>query len=80
MALYVKPELKYQGIGKAMFDYAKNDLINKGNKKMILWCLKDNEPSRKFYEKMGGTIIREHTINIGGKSYEEVGFAYLFKN
>ena len=76
VALYVKPTLKRHGIGKTMINYVKNDLKNKGKTKMILWCLKDNYPSRKFYEKMGGTIVGEHSIEIGEKSYEEVGFGY----
>jgi len=76
MALYIKPELKRNGIGKELFCYVRNEFINKGKTKMIIWCLKDNYPSRKFYEKMGGTIVGEHEIEIGGKSYQEVGFGY----
>lgn len=76
MALYVKPELKKQGIGKTMFNYAINDLRNRGKSKMVLWCLKDNYPSRVFYEKMGGQVIGEHGIELGGKVYQEVGFRY----
>ncbi|MBE5812479.1 MAG: GNAT family N-acetyltransferase [Clostridiales bacterium] len=79
MALYVKPELKQQGIGKAMFNYVVNDLTSKGKNKMILWCLKDNYPSRKFYEKMGGKVVGEHEIEIGGKAYQEVGFGFYLK-
>ena len=46
---------------------------------MIIWCLKENYSSRKFYEKMGGTIIGEKTINFGNKDYMEVGFLYNIK-
>lgn len=76
MALYVKPELKQQGIGKTMFNYVITDLKNKGKNKMIIWCLKDNYPSRKFYEKMGGEVVNEHEIEIGGRAYQEVGLGY----
>jgi ribosomal protein S18 acetylase RimI-like enzyme len=76
MALYVKPELKQQGIGKIMFNYVVNDLKGKEKSKMILWCLKENYPSRAFYEKMGGIIVGEHEIEIGDKTYQEVGFGY----
>ena len=76
MALYVKPELKKQGIGKTMFNYVRNDLRSKRKNKMIVWCLKENYPSRKFYEKMSGEIVGEHEIEIGGKAYKEVGFGY----
>ena len=43
---------------------------------IILWCLKDNEPSKKFYTKMGGEIIKEKVITIGEKEYPEIGFRY----
>ena len=75
-ALYVKPELKGNGIGKTIINNDKKDMLNNGKTKMILWCLKDNFPSRKFYEKMGGQVVGEHSINFGGKDYMEVGFGY----
>ena len=43
---------------------------------MILWCLKDNLNSLKFYQKMGGTIIYEKFATIGGKQYPEVCIEY----
>ena len=75
-ALYVRSECKKQGIGRTLFNYAKNDLRNNKKTKMIIWCLKENYPSRKFYEKMGGEIVGEQNIEFGGKSYKEVGFGY----
>lgn len=77
MALYVKPDLKGNGIGKSLINYVKNDMKQHGKSKMILWCLKENCPSRKFYEKMGGKLIEcEHYAEFGGKKYAEVGFGY----
>ena len=79
-ALYVKPELKHNGIGKKMFQYAVNEFKNMGKTKMVLWCLKDNVLARKFYEKMGGKIIKERLIHIGNRDYEEVAFEYGITN
>ena len=76
LALYVKPKLKYNGIGTRLFQFVINDFKSKNKNKMILWCLKDNEPSKKFYTKMGGKISNERTIEIGEKEYLEVGFEY----
>ena len=76
IALYVDPKLKRQGLGRRLFSYVIDDLKKQGRKNMIIWCLKENYPSRKFYEKMGGMIIGEHMTNIGYKDYEEVGFLY----
>lgn len=75
-ALYVKPELKHNGIGKKMFQYAVNEFKNMGKTKMVLWCLKDNALARRFYEKMGGIIIKERLIHIGNRDYQEVAFEY----
>ncbi len=76
LALYVKPKLKYNGIGTRLFQFVINDFKSKNKNKMILWCLKDNESSKKFYIKMGGKIIKERAIEIGEKEYLEVGFEY----
>ncbi len=75
-ALYVKSNLKRQGIGKLLFNHVKNDLKKQRKSKMILWCLKENYPSRKFYEKMGGKLIQEKDIEFGDKTYKEVAFGY----
>lgn len=75
-ALYVKPNLKNNGIGTKMFQYVINEFKAQNKTKMIIWCLKDNFPSRNFYEKMGGKIIKERPITIGNKNYMEVGFLY----
>ncbi|MCI8471394.1 MAG: GNAT family N-acetyltransferase, partial [Clostridia bacterium] len=76
LALYVKPNLKYKGIGTQLFQFVINEFKSKNKTKMILWCLKDSEPSKKFYTKMGGKIIKERAIEIGEKEYLEVGFEY----
>jgi len=76
LALYVKPDLKYNGIGTMLFQFVTNQFKSKNKTKMILWCLKDNEPSKKFYTKMGGKIVKERVIEIGENNYYEVGFEY----
>jgi ribosomal protein S18 acetylase RimI-like enzyme len=76
LAIYVKPNLKNNGIGTKLFQFVVNELKFKNKSKMILWCLKDNELSKKFYKKMGGNIIKEKLIIIEEKNYYEVGFIY----
>ena len=75
-ALYVKPGLLRKKIGSKLLLYAKESLKEQGNHKMIIWCLKENEPSRKFYESMRGILLGEKTHNIGGKDYPLVGYGY----
>lgn len=47
-AIYVEPELKRRGIGTKLFEYVKEELAHKNKRKMVLWCLKDNEPLKKI--------------------------------
>lgn len=75
-ALYVKPEEKRNGIGKTLVEYVKNEFRKNTLNKMIIWCFKDNYPSRAFYEKMGGILCGESSCVRGGKEYKEVGFIY----
>ena len=75
-AIYLRPDLKRKGIGLSLFNHVIQDQKRNGNKNMILWCLKDNYPSRAFYEKMGGIYYGENTIERGNKEYQEVGYKY----
>ena len=57
-ALYVKSSLKGNGIGKKLMQYVMDNLNKQGKKQMILGCFKENYPSRAFYEKMGGKVLK----------------------
>lgn len=75
-ALYVEPNLKRNGIGTKMFEYAKKYFIEQDKTNMIIWCLKGNVPSIKFYEKMGGTISSSRKATVHNIKVEEVGISY----
>lgn len=76
VAIYVRPELERQGVGREMFLHAVDDLRKQGRRKMVIWCLKDNLRGRRFYEKMGGVPAGEHQTHIGNDDYDEVGFMF----
>lgn len=79
IALYVKPNLKYNGIGTKMFSYVMNEFKENGSYRIVLGCLKENFSSRKFYEKMGGKVYTEKWFERGNKEYKEVFYEYLIK-
>jgi GNAT superfamily N-acetyltransferase len=53
MALYLAPEAVGQGIGRALFAYAVEDLRLRGYQEAILWVLTNNQRARTFYEAAG---------------------------
>lgn len=75
-ALYVKSDLKRNGIGRKLFLYVVNEFMEQQKSKMILWCLKENYAGRAFYEKMGGQKYAEKKEKFGAKEYEEVAYSY----
>ncbi len=66
------------GVGKTLFKFVFNKFKSKNRTTMVVWCLKDNEPAKKFYLKMSGKIQKEKLVKIGEKEYQEVGFIYNF--
>ena len=75
-SLYVRGSLKRRGIGKRLMQHVIQKLQNQGKTKMILGCLKENYPSRAFYEKMGGKVLKTEKIAFGNKEYEETIYEY----
>jgi hypothetical protein len=42
---------------------------------MLVWVLADN-PSRSFYEALGGELIGEQNVTIGGVDLREVAYGW----
>lgn len=69
-ALYVKNDCQDRGVGTALLQEAIRDL-SKTNKKIILWCAKENYRAIKFYKNNGLKMLGKATENIGGKDVEK---------
>lgn len=74
-ALYVHPGSHGEGVGKRLTATFTQWLIDSGYDSMFVWVLADN-PARKFYEKLGGTILDEKTVEIGGRTLLEVAYGW----
>jgi ribosomal protein S18 acetylase RimI-like enzyme len=77
-AIYLLEQAQGQGLGRKLIFTAMCELCELGFSSMLLWVLKDNLPSRKFYEAVGGEYLREKPIEIGSQVLIEV--AYGWKN
>ena len=75
--LYVLQEYQGQGIGKALFKFAKEKLYKSNSNNFIIYCNKYNYDSQKFYLKMGCEIIETDPDNID-KSIPQIKFRYNF--
>jgi len=69
IALYVKNEEVKKGIGKQLF-IAANNFLKETYENNIVSCIREN-PSNKFYVKMGCILIGESDFNLKGTVYKE---------
>ncbi len=61
--LYVLPEFQRQGLGRALFDAAHYELARRNYRGVLARTLAMS-PTRGFYERLGGRIAAERTIEI----------------
>ena len=76
--LYVSKEYQGKGIGRELFNLAYNKIKEAGYKEFFISCNKYNYPAQKFYEKMGGEIIKIDEDN-EDKTIPQVHFLYKIK-
>ena len=76
IALYVRYSKRKSGIGRALMQYVMDSFRRAGKKTMIVWCLKENQESRKFYEKMGGKAYKDGTHRWGNREYAMISYLY----
>lgn len=76
-AIYLMQEVQVQGIGKKLTHAIAQNLKEQGFSSMLVWVLERN-PSKAFYESLGGEVIDEAMIEIGGEEFKEI--AYYWDN
>lgn len=74
-ALYLLEEYQRQGIGRMLVEASVISLLAGGLESMLIWVLRDN-PSRRFYETIGGVYVREQEIEIRGQKLVEVAYGW----
>ena len=75
-AIYLRRELQRSGAGRLLTQALARWLHSQGYRRMRVWVLEEN-PSRAFYENLGGTLLPEtKTVEIGGKSCVECAYGW----
>ena len=73
--LYVMPDRQNEGLGRRLLIALFRRLAASGLDAAIVWVLRDN-PSRFFYERLGGHQVSRKTIAIGGSRIEALAYGW----
>jgi len=74
--LYVAPEYQGGGLGKRMFDAARDDMAAHGYLSFVVWALAGNDRALEFYRRLGGAIVRRAPERFGAETRERVAFGF----
>jgi GNAT superfamily N-acetyltransferase len=65
--LHVRPDRKGQGIGRRLFDAAREWSFEQlGHRALHLWVIEANLEAQQFYERVGGTIAERKLTDVVG--------------
>ncbi len=73
--LYVAPGYQGKGIGRRLLRAVFVELELAGHKSAVIWVLKAN-PSRFFYEAMGGRYVADRTERLWGAAVDESAYGW----
>ncbi|WAH37286.1 GNAT family N-acetyltransferase [Alicyclobacillus dauci] len=74
-AIYLLQAFQGKGIGRQLTNAVVEYLINRGYSNMLLWVLQDN-PSRHYYEHIGGKQFSEKVEEMDGKALIECSYVW----
>jgi len=74
-AIYLLHEVQRKGLGALLVRQFVHDLDTRGFGSMAVWVLALN-PSRRFYESLGGKVIGQQQIERGGHPFIEVAYGW----
>jgi len=75
--LYVLKDFQGMGIGRQLFDVAKEKLKKSNSDYFFVYCNKYNQKAQEFYQKMGCEILSIDDDNID-KSLPQIRFIYRY--
>ena len=77
-AIYARPDYFRSGVGRLMWDAAKQRLIKNGFRSIIALVIRNNYPARRFYENVGFNIVPNSasTFTWEGEKLDDVCYEY----
>jgi GNAT superfamily N-acetyltransferase len=73
--LYVLDDWRERGVGRRLLRAAGAHLAETGCRSLYVWVLRDN-PSRWFYQRLGGTQAAEAMISFAGRAVMQTAFVW----
>ena len=74
-AIYLLQFVQRRGLGRLLVQYFVRELRARGFGSMAVWVLAAN-PSRRFYEALGGQVVAEQQIERDGQSFTELAYGW----
>ena len=74
-AIYIDPSFQERGLGRLLVAALAERLLSAGLNNMLVWVIAAN-PSRRFYERIGGRYLRAQPFDIGDESLETVAYGW----
>jgi GNAT superfamily N-acetyltransferase len=72
---YVSKSFQGRGYGRLLVAQIAQDLAGTGYHGLIVWVIKDN-PACRFYEWLGGRLMGEKVVEVGGRELLDVAYAW----
>ena len=73
--LYVLDDWRDRGVGRKLMRVAAGHLAETGCKSCFVWVLRDN-PSRWFYQRLGGRPVAEAMTQVAGQQVPQTAFVW----
>ncbi len=73
--IYVLDDWRERGVGRRLMRASAGHLVDIGCKSAFLWVLRDN-PSRWFYQRLGGRPVAESSTTIAGQKLQQTAFVW----
>lgn len=76
LGIYLIKDQRGRGLGRRLIEAVAANLQRQGHVALLLWALADNSSARRFYEALGGHLLRERTIEMRGSPVREVAYGW----
>ncbi|MBI1622067.1 GNAT family N-acetyltransferase [Aquamicrobium zhengzhouense] len=74
--LYLRPEYQGIGLGKRLFNAARDRLEAHGLSGLVVWALEDNDNALRFYEGAGGRDVAEGVEVFDAKALRKIAYVW----